>query len=732
MDELLGRLLDCVSGEADHDLRRVKLAAVIAAPGVDAATARWLDATAHRIALGEACALQVFQLPEAPAALREGAAERLASCSARWLRPLWASVPTAPPGLVRVLTCHRAMRVAALDACRLLLWGFAEAAVHDVATGARIRALRLNGHDAWHLTVLPGGRHAVTGGPSGRLTRYDLGGVEEAATIDAHDGPVKGIAAHPDGQRVASVGEDGRIRLWAPSGSAPPREMGVEDARHWPTGELTFHPDGRLCVRVAVRPADEASTKEGSAWTYATEVYDVESGARLAVRLDLPTVVGFLDARRVLLADGAALSLRRFDDGARLARYDDARCDAVVHGDEVAQLTGHAARVSRLVTARAGDGVRTASLRLWSRPISFAAVGGPRFAVSEHGAAAVVDLRDAPAAEAPAEAFRHRDHLLQLALSTDGRAVFSADTAGIVHQHDVSTGRHLATLEAPGQWAHVALHPDGRRAVVGGWLTPGEREIAGFLSLWDLDGATMRGSHRFEGDAAVRAIRFLADGSFVVTLGANRTQRWTTSPFEAVAALEGCGGGWAWHPDGDRFFASCADGATALVDAASIRVLRRWEGAGDPCFVADTALVTWTRSADVPYTVSVLDVDTGAVRWRREGEVYGWGMLPDLSGGAVCVCTRRGIERWSLDDGATVSAAACFYEHPTCVWPTGPRALAVWADPQGLVVTPCDDPSCVLARWPDGVDALPLPDGDLIVAERRGALVRLRAEGFAR
>lgn len=68
--------------------------------------------------------------------------------------------------------------------------------------------------------------------------------------------------------------------------------------------------------------------------------------------------------------------------------------------------------------------------------------------------------------------------------------------------------------------------------------------------------------------------------------------------------------------------------------------------------------------------------------------MYGWGMLPDLSGGAVCVCTRRGIERWSLDDGATVSVAACFYEHPTCVWPTGPRALAVWADPQGLVVTP--------------------------------------------
>lgn len=731
MDELLGRLLGCVSDTADHGLRRVNLAVVIAAPEVDAATARWLDATAHRIAFGEACALQAFHLPEAPAALREGAAERVAGLSPPWLRPLWASVPTVPPGLVRVLTCRHALHAATLDARRLVVWSFSEVAVYDLVTGARIRAVRVGGRDLWHLIVLPDGRHAVTGGATGRLTQYDLEGGQEVAAVDAHGGRVKGVAAHPDGRRVASVGEDSRVCLWEFAGSASPREMGAEDARHWPTGELAFHPDGRLCVRVHMAPADEARAKERSAWTFATEVYDVESGARLAVRHDLPNVVGFLDAARVLVADGDAVTLHRFDDGALLARYgDDARRDPVVRGDEVALLAGRGARVPRLSTVRAEDGAPGASMRLWCMPLSFSALDAPRFAVCEHNSAAVVDLRDAPSADAPEETSRHRGGVLQLALSADGRSVFSADTQGVVHQHEVSTGRHLATFDAPGTWAHVALHPDGRRAVVGGWSARGAGAISGFLSLWDIEDATMRSSHHFEGDTAVRAIHFLPDGSFVVALENHTLQRWTASPFEAVAALEGCGGRWAWHPDGDRLFASCEDGATALVDAGSLRVLRRWEGTGDPCFVAGTALVTWTRSAGVPYTVCVLDVDTGAVRWRREGEVYGWGMLPDPSGGAVSVCTRRGTERWSLDDGATVSVSECFYEHPECVWPTATRTLAVWADPHGLVVTPCDDPSRVLARWPDGAHALPLPDGDLLVVECRGALVRLRAEAF--
>jgi hypothetical protein len=144
--------------------------------------------------------------------------------------------------------------------------------------------------------------------------------------------------------------------------------------------------------------------------------------------------------------------------------------------------------------------------------------------------------------------------------------------------------------------------------------------------------------------------------------------------------------------------------------------------------VCGTTLVTKFFHESAPHTLCALDVDTGELRWRREG--YGWQPLVDTKSRTVSVGSQRGMERWSLDDGRTVSVSPARYDGCACLWPTGAGTLAVWMDPHGLVVTPLDDAARVLARWPDGTHALPLPDGDLIVAERRGALVRLRAESF--
>lgn len=76
--------------------------------------------------------------------------------------------------------------------------------------GASVTAIRWIGDDA--LFALGDGRVCTAGLQSN-------GASDDASSVQAHDGPILCAALHPDGKRLVTGGDDGRIKTVAPSGA---------------------------------------------------------------------------------------------------------------------------------------------------------------------------------------------------------------------------------------------------------------------------------------------------------------------------------------------------------------------------------------------------------------------------------------------------------------------------------------------------------------------------------
>jgi WD40 repeat protein len=61
--------------------------------------------------------------------------------------------------------------------------------------------------------------------------------------LRGHEGAVNSVAFRPDGERLASSGNDRTVRMWEVSDGAEPVVLGSHQAL---AGRLSFSPDGRL------------------------------------------------------------------------------------------------------------------------------------------------------------------------------------------------------------------------------------------------------------------------------------------------------------------------------------------------------------------------------------------------------------------------------------------------------------------------------------------------------
>ena len=113
--------------------------------------------------------------------------------------------------------------------------------VNDVASGAIVEQFQIPDVSNGVFDLSPDGRFVVVARPDGVVLLWDRDSDTVVAECSGHQGVVRGLAFHPDGQQFVTTGEDATVRLWSIAG----KELEVFKQ---PSGCscIAFSPDGEL------------------------------------------------------------------------------------------------------------------------------------------------------------------------------------------------------------------------------------------------------------------------------------------------------------------------------------------------------------------------------------------------------------------------------------------------------------------------------------------------------
>jgi WD40 repeat protein/serine/threonine protein kinase len=399
--------------------------------------------------------------------------------------------------------------------------------------------LKLEGHTGgiFAMAYRPDGQRIASAGIDGALKIWDAWTGKPLVTVPAHDGElVWSVAYSPDGTRVASTGWDGTVKIW--------------DER---TGELLWSRDhggpGRFGWWVAFSPPD---------------------GARLATA-GSDGVVRVWD-----LATG---------------RRDDWSGDATVPSTKLA--------FSR-------DGKRLATTRPDGTVAIWDATTGR-----------VIDtLKEHPGPEAFTQVY-----VRGVAFSPDGDLIAAGTADGFVRIWDARTSRLFRELKTHADMVSaVAFSPDGR------WLASSAGNLG--VKLWEVASGeevlTIRGHA-----GQVYDLSFSPDGTRLATASHDGTIKiWAVMADPAARVLRGHRGavnGVAFPPVGKLLASAGADGTVRLWDLATGGMIRTISDGpatqvNNVVFGPDGKLAAW---ADASGTVRLWDLAADRMRFT----------IPDEHGG---------------------------------------------------------------------------------------------------
>src|ERR671911_515910 len=444
----------------------------------------------------------------------------------------------------------------------------AEEALHRAVVASRLEleVPGLGGLLAWS----PRGVF-VTEGPedSGLIDIRDSETGERVLSFRGHDGDVNDVAFSPDGSRLASTGEDGRLNVWDPSTGRLLSSLSAGGDAWGPSfsadGSLVsaawFHDDyGRVLILdlstdrvVSTIPAggDTALSPDGKYVAVAEPlpgdevgaVFDVTTGEQ-AFALAGPNSGFPPDSRRVSWSPDGRLIAASSEGTARVW---DAETGTVRH-----TLLGHTGSVfsvawspdsSRLVTSGSDgtakvweidpEGVR----ERWSLSAQESQSGivgvafspdGSRVMAGDAGISAVkvwdlgptgdAEWANLPAPGYPAAEFMP-DGRRVVTSSREGRVEFlGVEIPGAVTIWDLQTGRARRTIGPPTDYfwfQSFDVSPDGSSIALGGGSKPSCCGGASAVRAWD----TSAGEElwRIGHDRDVNEVAFSPDGEFLAT-----------------------------------------------------------------------------------------------------------------------------------------------------------------------------------------------------------------------
>jgi WD40 repeat protein len=462
-----------------------------------------------------------------------------------------------------------------------------------------------------------------------------------------HSGQVDGLAFSPDGKLLATAGGDGILRVWdVVTGREKRRLDNSSDKLMRVAQQLTWSPDGKTLALTGqftgIRLLEADTLKERM--TLATSAQKGASPV-FAFAPDSQAIVWWANDGLIRLYDLRAQKEIRSWPGVRghvprFAFAPDGKKLAVVNS-----------LVTSVLDVATGNEIAQYKEERYSPYALTFSPDGKTLALGGYSNVRLCDLTAAKDT-APANGASHKAPIQWLRFTADGKTLYSSSHDGEVKEWDVAAGKEKRSFN----------------------LTPGQGTAN-----------------------PVSAMAYSPDGTLLAWVAwSNRIRLTKLATGEELLAEEDRpqAGPFVFTPDGKHLITPSPDGKPRLWDAATGKLVRRFEGKGDPAYFLGLS-ADGRKLVTVGTKVIVWDVQAGKEAKRLEDILLRLGPTAALSADGKLLAlgevdlTRGPIARpckirwWDLETGKEAASAAADHQgsvQALAFAPSGKTLVSAGAD----------------------------------------------------